>query len=233
MTRTRYCHGGNDGTGHCLNDGIDVCSNLDKENVIVGKTDCAKCDMGQCCEWDWSGWTGCCNSGAKNIRLRFKGNKCGQNWEFLQKDCEQAPQAYTGQTAFPSCEAIKSDKLDVYGRRGNARYVINPDTIETATLPGQRLGHADNPNLVNKFSWNKPIAFTDTRTQAPWNNPTSTFSNLVSTNVKPAAVPVPVVPIVPVTPAKPQNSFNFLFNNPQPVFQTNNNANTPMANTHG
>jgi len=228
MTRTRYCHGGNDGTGHCLNDGGDVCGNLDNPNFIVGKTDCAKCDMGQCCEWDWSGWTGCCNSGAKNIRLRFKGNKCGQDWEFLQKDCEAAPQAYTGQTAYPSCEAIKADKLDVYGRRGNARYVINPDTIETAILPGQRLGHADNPLTVDKFTWGQPstVVYTDTRYQAPYNKPTST-ATVVAT--APAANIIPAVPVIPAQPST--NNLNFLFN--KPAFQTNNNGNTPMANIHG
>jgi len=106
MTRTRYCP---EGTGSCANDGDDPCNNIDNKEFVAGNKDCARCDMvrqksflfcifctflqlqGECCYWDWSGWTSCCNSGNSNIRLRFKATSCGQDWEYIQKPCELRP----------------------------------------------------------------------------------------------------------------------------------------------
>lgn len=233
MTRTRYCHGGNDGTGHCTNDlgDMDACDALKIGGAVrLGKTECRTCDMGACCEWDWSGWTGCCNSGAKNIRLRFRGNKCGQDWQILKKDCETAPYAYTGQTAYPSCEAIKTEKLWRYGQTGNAKYlsVVNPDTVQTTIQQGTKLGHADDPNVVSTYTFGQtpvsmtttsnaapaPVRYTDTRTQVPYNVPTNTVQQ-PTTTMNHSQVPAAVLAAAQAEASKKPTSYNpvgFMFN---------------------
>jgi hypothetical protein len=189
--------------------------------------------MGACCEWDWSGWTGCCNSGAKNIRLRFRGNKCGQDWQILKKDCETAPYAYTGQTAYPSCEAIKTEKLWRYGQTGNAKYlsVVNPDTVQTGVQQGTKLGHADDPNVVSTYTFGQtpvgmttttvynaqpaPLRYTDTRTQVPYNVPTNTVQQ-PTTTMNHSQVPAAVLAAAQAEAAKSNptsyNPVGFMFN---------------------
>jgi hypothetical protein len=178
MTRTRYCHGGNDGTGLCITKGG------------VGKVDTAKCDMGQCCEWDWSGWTNCCygnvDNQPKNIRLRFRGNKCGSDWEVIQKTCEANPIANPANPQFISCDSIKQNNMMSYNSGVDAKWAnfINPDT-QTSTedngviLQGTKLGHKDDPNTVASYNINfnsqpmvQPSAsqFYYARDQVPYNS---------------------------------------------------------------
>lgn len=140
MSRTRYCHGGGEGTGLCRAD----------ENGVM-KVDIAKCDMGQCCEWDWSGWTGCCLEKQKNIRLRFRGNQCGQRWEVISKTCEMRPIPDAQQTDFPSCKSL-TDRSYLTAQSGvGAKWLnfINPDKVKTEIIQGPTLGHADNPDEIS------------------------------------------------------------------------------------
>merc|ERR1739847_4613 len=94
-TRFRYCHGGPVGTGLCV---------AQERNGVLNQ-DTIQCDMGDCCDWDWSGWTGCCKGGAQgNIRLRFRGGTCGMASEMIQKPCEFQDQS----VAFPQCYPINN-----------------------------------------------------------------------------------------------------------------------------
>jgi len=128
-TRTRYCHGGAVGTGLCIGD----------ESKVLGDETVA-CDMGDCCEWDWSGWTGCCRGAdSKNKRLRLRGNNCGQDVEQIEKPCELD---YTNPSAtYASCSIIRQTGINLV-RQGESltwmptdsaasiMNVINPDNVQ-------------------------------------------------------------------------------------------------------
>jgi len=78
MRRIRYCVGGEVGEGFCVK-GVD--------NVETVQT--APCNRGECCNWEWSGWTGCCFNQARNrgVRYRFQ-LACGADQVTgLQGDC--------------------------------------------------------------------------------------------------------------------------------------------------
>lgn len=205
MTRTRYCHGGNDGTGLCKNDGQSPCENLLSANPsrAVGKLDCARCDMGKCCEWDWSGWTGCCadtstrnRQPTNNIRLRFRGNQCGQNWEVLSKACEIQPIADSRQP-FPTCDSIKNKNFLVSQSGSSATWLgfINPDKTNTAVLQGTKLGHVDDPNTVQDAS--HILASSGSSAFQPSTSGMFFTRNEVAFNSQPMIMSAPAVPLGP------------------------------------
>jgi len=196
MSRSRYCHGGNDGTGLCI-----VGANG------VGKVDTARCDMGKCCEWDWSGWTSCCQAPdrQKNIRLRFRGNQCGSDWEVIEKTCENQPIA-DPRNPFISCATIRQNNHLSY--QSNSKWVdfVNPDKKTTVVLPGTVLGHKDDPNKVKTATWYSES--TTTAAQAPaapiFTPSTSNYyftRNQVAYNSKPYVAPATTVVATPVVAA--------------------------------
>lgn len=74
QTRTRLCIGGPAGTGVCLG----------------AVAEYQGCNAGECCDWEWSGWSACCtkNYPRKEVQLRLRGgNACGLDYEELEKDC--------------------------------------------------------------------------------------------------------------------------------------------------
>merc|ERR1712046_413831 len=78
MRRIRYCVGGEVGDGFCVK-GVD--------GSLTVQT--APCNRGECCNWEWSGWTGCCFNQARNrgVRYRFQ-LACGADQVTgLQGDC--------------------------------------------------------------------------------------------------------------------------------------------------
>lgn len=115
-TRTRYCHGGAVGTGFCIGDA----------NKVLGDETVA-CDMGDCCEWDWSGWTGCCRGNDfKNKRLRLRGNNCGQDVEEIEKACELD---FTNPSAtYASCSIIRQTGINTVKQGGSLTWMDNIDT---------------------------------------------------------------------------------------------------------
>lgn len=131
MSRLRYCHGGAVGDGLCLSG--DVTTN-----------EVATCDMGSCCDFDWSGWTGCCrNTQNQNVRLRFRGGCEGSTVpQEVSKPCDVRGMATD------TCLVVIQNSLElgIIGTGYNMTYVINPDeyvNFENQVLLGQRLGHAD------------------------------------------------------------------------------------------
>ena len=131
MSRIRYCHGGSVGDGLCLSG--DVTTN-----------EVATCDMGSCCDYDWSGWTGCCrNTDSKNVRLRFRGGCEGSTApQEVSKPCDVSGMATD------TCLVVIQNSLElgIIGSGYNMTYVINPDefvNFHNQVLQGQRLGHAD------------------------------------------------------------------------------------------
>jgi len=131
MSRLRYCHGGAVGDGLCLSG--DVTTN-----------EVATCDMGSCCDFDWSGWTGCCrNTQQQNVRLRFRGGCEGSTLpQEVSKPCDVRGMATD------TCLVVIQNSLElgIIGTGYNMTYVINPDeyvNFENQVLLGQRLGHAD------------------------------------------------------------------------------------------
>lgn len=196
MSRTRYCHGGNDGTGLCI-----------VGSKGVGKLDTARCDMGKCCEWDWSGWTSCCQAPdrQKNIRLRFRGNQCGSDWEVIEKTCENQPIA-DPRNPFISCSTIRQNNHLSY--QSNSKWVefVNPDKVTTQVLPGTVLGHKDDPNKVKTATWyNTQTTVTQTVPVAPIYTPSPTNyyfgRNQVAYNSKPYVAPAANVVATPVVAA--------------------------------
>lgn len=144
MSRSRYCHGGGVGTGLCQ---------ADEQGVVLQDT--ANCNMGQCCEWDWSGWTGCCLDSSKverqNIRLRFRGNNCGSDWEVKEKTCEHRPIPDPAQTDFPSCASITNNSERMVQNTNVATKwlnFVNPDKKKSGVFMAPVLGHADDPNVA-------------------------------------------------------------------------------------
>merc|ERR1712193_388116 len=88
MRRIRYCVGGEVGEGFCVK-GVD--------NVETVQT--APCNRGECCNWEWSGWTGCCFNQARNrgVRYRFQ-LACGADQVTgLQGDCWSSQSANIAQ----------------------------------------------------------------------------------------------------------------------------------------
>merc|ERR1712223_1155231 len=78
MRRIRYRVGGEVGDGFCVK-GVD--------GSLTVQT--APCNRGECCNWEWSGWTGCCFNQARNrgVRYRFQ-LACGADQVTgLQGDC--------------------------------------------------------------------------------------------------------------------------------------------------
>merc|ERR1711915_811164 len=59
--RIRYCIGGEVGDGHCIK-GTD--------GSLTVQT--SACNRGDCCNWEWSGWTGCCYNQARDRAVRYR-----------------------------------------------------------------------------------------------------------------------------------------------------------------
>jgi hypothetical protein len=156
MSRLRYCHGGAVGDGLCLTG--DVTTN-----------EVATCDMGSCCDFDWSGWTGCCrNTANQNVRLRFRGGCEGTTQpQEVSKPCD-----VSGMVAQDSCLVVIQNSLElgIIGTGYNMTYVINPDeyvNFQNQILQGQTLGHEDRAatshslNVVNTMWSSTDWSFTD------------------------------------------------------------------------
>lgn len=190
MNRQRYCHGGIVGSGLCV-----------KSTDGIGKTDVAKCDMGKCCEWDWSGWTGCCrNDVGDNVRLRFKGNTCGQAQENLSKPCE-SPSMTLSATACTILmdEFRKNQNLSPANAFNSFVNVANPDRKINAVLPGQKLGHVDlNAQTYNGQLWQPSH-------QTLWPVNAQNIPGQTLPPVQPVA-PASVAPVVAPAPKKTNNS---------------------------
>lgn len=163
--------------------------------------------MGKCCEWDWSGWTSCCQAPdrQKNIRLRFRGNQCGSDWEVIEKTCENQPIA-DPRNPFISCATIRQNNHLSY--QSNAKWVdfVNPDKVTTQVLPGTVLGHKDDPNKVKTATWyNTKTTVAQTVPVAPIYTPSPTNyyfgRNQVAYNSKPYVAPAATVVATPVISA--------------------------------
>ena len=163
--------------------------------------------MGKCCEWDWSGWTSCCQAPdrQKNIRLRFRGNQCGSDWEVIEKTCENQPIA-DPRNPFISCATIRQNNHLSY--QSNSKWVdfVNPDKVTTQVLPGTVLGHKDDPNKVKTATWyNTKTTVTQTAPVAPIYTPTTSnyyfTRNQVAYNSKPYVAPAAKVVATPVVSA--------------------------------
>lgn len=245
MTRTRYCHGGEDGTGLCV-----------KGEKGVGKLEQATCDMGQCCEWAWSGWTSCCYSSEeqKNIRLRVKGNKCSdESWEFKQKQCEVSPVANPANPQFINCRTIIEHSQASISSGQSAKFYnfVNPDQIKTEVIKGPVLGYKDQTATSFSFKPSKSNFYIP-QNQVPYNSPPVLSQTTVSAMpaaavplAPPAAVsskalmaaqtaqmtiktdpaPVKAAPVMaPTTPNRTSNNmFGWMWNNP---WKVNSNSNT-------
>ena len=85
--------------------------------------------MGDCCNYDWSGWTGCCrDTQNRQVRLRFQGGCSGSAMNQEAKQC-----GVTGQAMIDSCMVVIQNAYQlgiVQTTSVNAQYVINPDEFE-------------------------------------------------------------------------------------------------------
>ena len=131
MNRIRYCHGGRVGDGLCLSG-----------QVTTHET--VKCDMGDCCDYDWSGWTGCCrDQQSRSVRLRFRGGCAGDAMDQLAKPCGTTNQATD------TCLVVIQNSMQLGilpTTHINATHVINPDefiNFQDQILVGTPLGHDD------------------------------------------------------------------------------------------
>ena len=130
MSRMRYCHGGRVGDGLCI--AGDVTTN-----------EVAQCQMGDCCDFDWSGWTGCCrNTRNQNVRLRFRGGCAGSPAEEVSKPCDKSG------IVSDTCMVVIQNSYELGLLTGgyNSTYVINPDefyNFQNQIVEGVRLGHDD------------------------------------------------------------------------------------------
>jgi len=105
--------------------------------------------MGDCCEWDWSGWTGCCRGDNGNKRLRLRGNNCGQDVEQIEKPCEN--DITNPGATYASCSVIRQTGISQvrqgasltmfqFGATGkmeiaqDAMAVINPDKVQNVVF---------------------------------------------------------------------------------------------------
>ena len=126
----RYCHGGRVGDGLCISG--DVTTN-----------EVAQCQMGDCCDFDWSGWTGCCrNTRNRNIRLRFRGGCAGSPAGEVSKPCDKSG------IVSDTCMVVIQNSYELGLLTGgyNSTYVINPDefyNFQNQIVQGVRLGHDD------------------------------------------------------------------------------------------
>jgi len=161
MNRLRYCHGGAVGDGLCLSGDVTT-------NEIV------TCDMGSCCDFDWSGWTGCCrDTQQQNVRLRFRGGCEGSTVpQEVSKPCDVRGMATD------TCLVVIQNSLEmgIIGTGYNMTYVINPDeyvNFENQVLLGQRLGHADKSATTHTLV--VPVS-QDSGAQS-WSSSSSSWSN--------------------------------------------------------
>ena len=139
MNRMRYCHGGAVGDGLCLSG-----------DVTTSET--ASCDMGDCCDFDWSGWTGCCrDTENRNVRLRFRGGCDGSSMDQLAKPCNtQNPVQDTCLVVIQNAYAMGIINSPVVNTN-----VINPDehqNFQNSVLKGRTLGHTDKNAYAHKLS---------------------------------------------------------------------------------
>jgi len=150
MNRLRYCHGGSVGDGLCLTGDVTT-------------SEVATCDMGSCCDFDWSGWTGCCRDTAnQNVRLRFRGGCEGSSQpQEVSKPCDVSGAAQD------SCLVViqNSLQLGIIGTGYNMTYVINPDeyiNFQNQVLQGQTLGHADKTATTHSLNVNENTMWSST-----------------------------------------------------------------------
>ena len=57
---------------------------LDARLIAAAKTTMIQ---GDCCNFLWSDWTGCCNQNGRNVRLRFRGGCTGADHQQEEKAC--------------------------------------------------------------------------------------------------------------------------------------------------
>merc|ERR1712226_271968 len=87
--RMRKCEGGAPGSGLCL----PSVQELDEAGLPfmpqgAGALHIEKCQMGECCEMEWSGWSNCCSEKGQGKRLRWKGNTCTADWVEKTEGCQ-------------------------------------------------------------------------------------------------------------------------------------------------
>jgi hypothetical protein len=122
--RIRYCIGGEVGDGHCIK-GTD--------GSLTVQT--SACNRGDCCNWEWSGWTGCCYNQARDRAVRYRFQlACGADQVTgIQGDC------YTS-VADNNAQAIAQADATAFGSNavatatatvGSSRAIASCDNIGT------------------------------------------------------------------------------------------------------
>merc|ERR1719500_2265447 len=129
--RQRKCEGGSPGTPGCNATmeyysptyGAPEVSFMPTEN---GATHTEACQTGECCEYEWSGWTNCCieSSGLKK-RLKFKGNQCTGEWLTEKEECSIESQK-SADYNFQQCSSLL--QLRNYGASGITTQIIQGQT---------------------------------------------------------------------------------------------------------
>jgi len=147
MRRIRYCVGGEVGEGFCVK-GVD--------NVETVQT--APCNRGECCNWEWSGWTGCCFNQARNrgVRYRFQ-LACGADQVTgLQGDCytsdsDNIAQATAQATAQSSGNMAVATATATAG--GNMRPLASCVNIGTDMNAWRRFHNPDKKSLSSTYEF--------------------------------------------------------------------------------
>jgi hypothetical protein len=86
--RMRLCEGGQPGEGACYQhkETDEVGREFDTQQA--GTLHIRSCGMGECCEYDWSGWSNCClTRNRQEKKIRWKGNCGTQEWSIIEENC--------------------------------------------------------------------------------------------------------------------------------------------------
>jgi len=122
MRRIRYCVGGEVGDGFCVK-GTD--------GSLTVQT--ASCNRGECCDWEWSGWTGCCYNQARSRAVRYRFQlACGADQVTgIQGDCYTSQQDnYAQATAQADATAVGGMAVAT-ATAGSSRAIASCDNIGT------------------------------------------------------------------------------------------------------
>jgi hypothetical protein len=94
--RMRLCEGGQPGEGACYPATEKDDNGLPFETHQLGTLHIEPCGMGECCEYQWSGWSSCCrNKQQQPKKIRWKGNCGTHDWSVVEEPCNGAEQAKT------------------------------------------------------------------------------------------------------------------------------------------
>ena len=142
--RSRKCIGGPPGTGACTNSAEfgEVNGKMQQltlsSNGAVNTHSCGDDENGNCCEFEWSGWSNCCLEGTARKTVRWKGHQCDGKWENQELPCGEVIESNVN--TMKQCLEIYNIQQNYFTGQKNAIEITEVQTVGgRTTYTGQNI----------------------------------------------------------------------------------------------